>query len=296
MIDAQSNVVRTLPCPGCETIAALDGSAVALTQLEVDSNNPATGLFTSKIVRIDLSSTASPTILNTGLPDTYIAVRLVGEAEGSALAANGDLTEVSFRGGPERMYIVSASKPSAEFGTSEGNTAVEQITGTTVGSVRLAVLSGAYAFACTTASIVTLYDPQTRLVTHTSTAAIIPDSDLPTNGRGPGEHGMAMRDLWWDSSGTLHAMVQAWTCTSPNDDYSNQLVQQSQWKLNSDNRWEQEDQENLLSIRRLSDRQRAIVTLAPSKPAERYGTLFLETSGRRKNLADKVYAIATPAV
>ncbi len=118
-------------------------------------------------------------------------------------------------------------------------------------------------------------------------------------------NGMEVKDLWWDSAGTLHATIESWTCDESQPDHQRMKVPHaspSLWRLDGE-AWVQEDTAPVTMARRLSD-SATIALRVPDciGPADvpdpvtycAIGELTLLDGDRRTSIADDVLGIYVP--
>lgn len=95
------------------------------------------------------------------------------------------------------------------------------------------------------------------------------------------------RKIWWDTDRLLHASIIEKPCTA-NDDAAATVTT---WKLEQD-KWIRSTPDNVLVSRQLGND--AVALVSPTNPKQSGGTLWIDSGGDRKRIAENVTDLATP--
>lgn len=95
------------------------------------------------------------------------------------------------------------------------------------------------------------------------------------------------RKLWWDTDRLLHASIIEKPCTAKDDAAATATA----WKLDQD-KWIRAIPDNVLVSRQLG--HDAVALVSPTNPKLSMGTLWVDSGGDRKQIAENVTDLATP--
>ncbi|SHU67579.1 Uncharacterised protein [Mycobacteroides abscessus subsp. abscessus] len=95
------------------------------------------------------------------------------------------------------------------------------------------------------------------------------------------------RKLWWDTDRLLHASIVEKPCTAKDDAAATVTA----WKLDQD-KWIRATPDGVLVSRKLGND--AVALVSPTNPKQSMGTLWIDSGGDRKQIAENVTDLATP--
>ncbi|MFT7840168.1 hypothetical protein Q5530_28835 [Saccharothrix sp. BKS2] len=273
VVDVAAGSGRVVACGDCGSAVPVGGSRIAWT-------GPARDL-----VVLDLGEPGAEPAAVLALPERRVEdprfdplvlpPKAVAGGEGVVLVASPD--QPSVYGGPDLLYLVDLDGPVRDLGVTDANIGLGTGTAVLAPDGRTVAYAGTWhGGACQEATSVIEVDAATG-APRTS-----PVGELPEGG------GSITRDLWYDRGGRLNAVYADWACTASGGNSTPRLPA-SHWRLEG-GRWVLVDPGPLLASRPVGDDARVVV--AGLDEYLRVGTLYVETGGRRTEVAAGVIAIA----
>ncbi|MFE8016648.1 hypothetical protein ACFU3O_28445 [Streptomyces antibioticus] len=280
VIDSVDGTVRKRPCPDCTGSGPVGGARVLAHQTDIERN--------SSLLAFDLHSQEPPIRFSLSEEPPGDASMLIGLPNAVLLAVSDPATATAY-GGPQSLYVLDEEGQIYGVG-STGSDATVSITAADRRDGKrpqVALVTGVHASACETNDAVTVMDVLSRRTRTLDMSSTRP----PTSRTGPS--GLAVRDLWFNQQGTLHATVAAWRCDYAAPNPVVQTLAPSVWRLDGTH-WTVTENGPIGKIRTLPDGTELRLGASPNDAPSAGAQLRSISRGASRMIARDVLDVLVP--
>ena len=279
IVDARTGALRSLPCPYCDTIAAVGGDTILA--LTAHTNGQVSEM---RSFDVSTSKPGAPVDMS-GLQNGQVDYNtLLAGAGGQVLVEDGS-TSLDV---PSSLYLMKKDGSAGAYSKQipdEDPRIWAAAENTVYNEPEIAVVVAKFG-----TDLVKLIGPSGE-ETDINMSTVPPPPDQCTS------DAVTVRDLWWGSDGYLRAVISAGTCNATPDQGATSSSPFTLYRLDG-NRWVQEDSDPVLAERVFSGGAKAKLIFTNHNTQSLFGdknqSLYYEQSAKRTLLADDVILILTP--